>query len=98
MAGKCAVPGRKFNLKGTVSGEVDGGTIRGRWSNPFGVGSASVRGHQSGNRVLLDFRAPYPDTKERVPQQMEWNIADNAFAITTRLNDGQVMGELTFSR
>ncbi len=98
VTGKCAVPGRKFNLKGTVSSEVDGGTIRGRWSNPFGAGSASVRGRQSGNRVFLDFRAPHPDTKEKVLQQMEWQIADNAFAITTRLHDGQVMSELKFSR
>ena len=98
VTGKCAVPGRKFNLTGTVSSTVDGGPIRGRWSNPFGAGSASVEGHQSGNRVFLDFRAPHPDTKEKVAQQMEWLLADNAFSITTRLHDGQIISELKFAR
>lgn len=98
VTGKCAVPGRKFNLRGVVSSEVDGGAIRGSWANPFGAGSASVSGSQSGNRVTLDFRAPHPDTKEDVPQQMEWTIGDRAFSITTKLGDGEVMSELKFGR
>ncbi|MEM6460673.1 MAG: hypothetical protein AAF724_02015 [Pseudomonadota bacterium] len=99
VKGQCAVPGRKFDLTGTVSRRNGGDVISGQWSNPFGTGNASVRGAQSGNRIDLDFSAPHPDTNRRAAHRMQWDIGDGTFSLTTRLVDDDItLSELRFSR
>ena len=99
VEGRCAVPGRKFNLEGSVSRRLDSGAITGRWSNPFGAGIAAVTGTQSGNRITLQFKAPHPDTGKNAPHLMLWDIETGRFSLTTRLPDqGITLSELQFRR
>ena len=97
--GRCAVPGRKFTLTGSVTRKPDSETIAGRWSNPFGAGAASVTGSQSGNRITLRFDAPHPDTGNKAPHLLLWDIEPGRFSLTTSLPDeGVTLSELQFSR
>jgi hypothetical protein len=99
VKGRCAVPGRKFNLTGSVTRKLDSETIAGRWSNPFGAGIAAVTGSQSGNRITLRFNAPHPDTGKKAPHLMLWDIETGKFSLTTRLPDeGITLSELQFNR
>ncbi len=86
VSGKCAVPGKKFELKGTVSANLSGTRISGRWSNPFGIGSTSVEGTLFANQAFLDFKAPLDGSKKPVRQQMIWQKKSRGFTITNQLS------------
>lgn len=99
VEGQCAVPGRKFDLTGSVTRSLSSGTISGRWSNPFGAGGTAVNGAQSESQITLSFSAPHPDTGKRAAHLMFWDIEDGTFSLTTRLRDDDItMSELQFSR
>ncbi len=99
VKGRCAVPGRKFDLTGSITRNIRSGAISGRWSNPFGAGGASVTGAESGSRITLSFTAPHPDTGNKAAHLMLWDIANGKFTLTTRLgDDGIALSELHFSR
>ena len=100
VIGKCAVPGRKFDLSGTVSARDGSNEINGRWSNPFGMGSTRVNGRRSGDQILFTFRAKDPETKTLVNQAMKWIRSGEGFSITT-LNleeNGDVSSKIEFRR
>lgn len=99
VEGRCAVPGKKFTLTGSVTRKADSDTVTGRWSNPFGAGAAAVTGTQSANRITLRFVAPHPDTGRKVPHLMLWDIEPDGFSLTTSLpHEGVILSELQFSR
>lgn len=99
VEGRCAVPGKRFVLTGSVTRKQGDDTITGRWSNPFGAGAATVSGSQSGNRITLRFDAPHPDTGKRVAHLMLWDMEPGKFSLTTSLPDeGITLSELQFSR
>lgn len=99
VEGRCAVPGRRFNLTGSVSRKADGQSYSGRWSNPFGAGAASVTGTQSGKRITLRFSAPHPDTGKKAAHLMQWDIESDGFSLITVLpGEGTTLSELRFSR
>lgn len=100
VSGKCVVPGKKFELKGSVSSQTGDKVISGRWANPFGFGSTSVKGTQEGNRVVLNFSAPDPTTKKDIKQQMNWQISAGGFRIVNRVREGGkgTLSDLRFSR
>ena len=99
VEGRCAVPGKKFTLTGSVTRKRDSDTITGRWSNPFGAGAAAVSGSQSGNRITLRFDALHPDTGKEVAHLMVWDIEPGTFSLTTSLpEEGTTLSELQFSR
>ncbi|MEM9105743.1 MAG: hypothetical protein AAGC96_08810 [Pseudomonadota bacterium] len=99
VEGRCAVPGKKFTLTGSMTRKLDGDTITGRWSNPFGAGAAGVSGRQTGNRITLRFAAPHPDTGKRTTHLMIWDIEPGKFSLITSLPDeGITLSDLQFSR
>lgn len=97
VSGSCAVPGKKFDMNGTVSANVDGTLVKGRWSNPFGVGSTAVNGSLSESNALLSFSGPLRGSKKSVPQQMVWNRNTNGFVIINKVNETS-LGNLKFVR
>ncbi len=100
VSGKCAVPGKKFDFKGAVSSKDGNDVIIGRWANPFGFGSTSVKGRLQGKKAVLNFTAPDPETKKDVDQQMIWRVSGGGFRITSRLRGGGNMqlSDLRFRR
>ncbi len=100
VSGKCAVPGKKFDFKGAVSSKSGSDVISGRWANPFGFGSTIVKGSGQGNRALLNFTAPDPETKKDVDQQMNWQLSAGGFRITSRVRGGgnTELSDLRFKR
>lgn len=101
VSGRCAAPGRRFDLSGRMTAE--GGRLSGRWSNPFGAGVADVAGRSRGQTMTLSFRGRDPDTGERFKGQMRWTVGDDRFSITTAsapINGEtyRVVGEINFER
>lgn len=85
VSGKCVVPGKKFDLKGSVTSQNDSNILTGRWANPFGFGSTGVEGVSKENEAILNFSAPDPETKRDVDQQMNWQVSADGFRIISRL-------------
>ena len=100
VKGICAVPGKKFKMNGTVSGEKESNQIKGRWSNPFGIGSTAVTGEEIENTITLNFTARHPDTGKPSEQIMQWKPIEDGFELTTQLNDDEQtqINNLTFKR
>ncbi len=100
VSGKCVVPGKKFDLKGAVAAQDGSMVVTGRWANPLGFGSTSVKGTHQGNRVVLNFSAPDPKTKKNIKQQMDWQISASGFRIINRVRDGgkDTLSDLKFRR
>lgn len=100
VRGLCAVPGRKFDMKGTVSSDPDSDQISGRWSNPFGAGSTSVRGRQTGDIIQLNFVGRDEQTGKKQNQEMIWRLVKGGFEIVTRLADNPEteLGRIRFAR
>jgi len=101
VSGRCAAPGRRFDLSGRMTAQ--GGRLRGRWSNPFGGGAADISGRSRGRTMTLSFRGRDPDTGERFKGQMRWTVGDDRFTITTAsapINGEtyRVVGEISFAR
>lgn len=100
VSGKCAVPGKKFDFKGAVSSKSGSNAISGRWANPFGFGSTIVKGSGQGNRAVLNFTAPDPETKKDIDQQMNWSLSAGGFRITSRVrgSGSNELSDLRFKR
>lgn len=100
VTGKCVVPGRKFDLSGTVSARDGSNEINGRWSNPFGMGSTRVNGRRSGDQIRFTFSAKDPETKMLVDQAMKWIRSGEGFSITTlnQEENGEALSKIEFRR
>lgn len=100
VSGKCVVPGKKFDLKGAVISQNGSKVITGRWANPFGFGSTSVKGTHQKDRAVLNFTAPDPKTKKDIKQQMDWQISAGGFRIINRVREGakDTLSDLRFRR
>ena len=98
--GKCAVPGKRFNLNGDVSALDGTNVIKGRWTNPFGIGSALVNGRRNGDRVYFTFRVKDPETNRSIERGMSWTRRKDGFSITTHdlENDRADLSQIEFKR
>ena len=98
--GKCVVPGKRFNLNGDVSALDGTNVIKGRWTNPFGTGSALINGRRNDDRVYFTFRVKDPDTNKSIERAMSWTRMNDGFSITTHdLEDnGSELSQIEFKR
>lgn len=98
IKGKCAVPGRSFNMKGTVS-EKQGGKISGRWSNPFGPGSKAIAGTVDAKGIALNVSVPVRRGGHAQPHRMVWSKTNNGFVLTNQnLATADLVSEVVFKR
>jgi len=100
VAGRCAVPGRKLTMSGTLNGKDGAERITGRWSNPDGIGSAGIVGIQRGNIVAFNFSAIDPETGRNLSQNVEWRISGDTLLLrsTDRTNPTVAMSKIEFAR
>ena len=98
--GKCVVPGKQFNLNGDVNALDGTNVIKGRWTNPFGIGSALVNGRRSGDQVYFTFRVKDPETNRSIERGMSWTRLKDGYSITTHdlENNGAELSQIEFQR
>lgn len=98
VSGKCAASSGTFTLLGHIAEYSGSKKLTGRWVNPRGVGSASVKGVRSGNRLtfLLDDR----DKKSNVRYKTVWNLRSDGFTLNTGHANGleNALGQISFQR
>jgi len=82
VRGKCAVPGRKFNMKGTIS-EKKGNLVAGRWFNPFGSGSTAVKGSITEDGVMLGLSIPAKRGSKAQPHRLTWAKTKAGFTMVS---------------
>ena len=76
LSGRCAVPGRKLTISGTLTGSKESEQITGRWSNPDGIGSVRVSGYQREGVVVFAFDTKDPSTGRDLAQNVEWRLSE----------------------
>ena len=98
MNGRCAVPGQKFQLRGSLIERRENGEITGRWSNPFGIGRANIKGRRSKDRIVVRLRADAPNGGI-IDQTMVWRLSANRIEMAVTSTQGnQPLSRLTFKR
>lgn len=102
VSGRCAAPGRRFDLSGSMTADGDG-RLTGRWSNPFGAGATDVYGRSRGQTMTVSFRGRDPDTGESLKGRMRWTVGAGRFSITTMTapvdsDTYRVVGEINFEQ
>jgi len=100
VSGKCVTPGKKVDLDGMIASADGRSRYVGRWSNPFGIGSAAVHGTRQGQSINLRFTAKDPETNESVDQAMTWRITEREFTMSSHANAAkdQVLSSIVFRR
>ncbi len=102
IRGKCAVPGKSYDLRSFIARKADG-TYEGQWSNPGGEGAADLTGRRDGDRLVLHYDGRHPDTARRVEGTMTWTIGADSFVLSNTVTDVAAAktwqaGAMTFAR
>ncbi|MBJ3764551.1 hypothetical protein ILP92_17590 [Maribius pontilimi] len=98
VRGRCAVPGRSFDIDGALARRPDD-RLRGFWSDPEGRGQTSVVGRSEGDRVAFAFSATDPDTGIDVSQTVTWTLSGDTLRFLSRHRaEGTVMADIRFTR
>jgi len=97
--GKCAVPGRKLDISGTLTANDGAQGITGRWSNPDGLGSVRVRGQQRDDTVAFTYEATNPVTGKTHAQNVEWRVKDSTLRLVSADPEqpGLLMSDILFA-
>lgn len=100
LTGMCAVPGRRLEISGALTGKAGAEQITGRWSNPDGLGSTQITGLQRAGIVAFTFRAVDPGTGRKVSQNVEWRVAQGTLRLraTDRADPSIMMSDITFQQ
>ena len=102
IRGKCATPGKSYDMRGFVA-RRDDGSYSGQWSNPGGEGAANLSGRRSGETLVMRYDGRHPDTKRRIAGTMTWRIGKDGFSLSNSVTDVASSatwraGEMTFKR
>ena len=96
VRGRCAVPGRTFEIDGALKHE-DGGRLSGFWRNPHGPGQTSVSGQVFGDTAQFAFRARDPAADTDVSQVVTMQIVSEGLRLVARsLTDNSVLADIEF--
>ena len=97
VRGRCAVPGRKFEIDGALIDK--NGAISGFWRNPDGPGQVRVSGQTRDDAVYFSFSATDPDTGRDVSQLVTWHLDGSGLTFEARHRATDTpMAEIEFSR
>ena len=96
VRGRCAVPGRTFEIDGALKHE-DGDRLSGFWRNPDGPGQTSVGGRVSGDTVRFAFSAKDPGTGRDLSQVVTLQLGAQGLRFSARSRaDDSVMADIAF--
>jgi hypothetical protein len=100
LKGLCAVPGRRIDIGGRLSGTQGSTQVSGRWSNPDGIGSVPVSGLQRDGLVAFTFAATEIATGRDLAQNVEWRVSEGELRLrsTDRADPTIHMSDISFSR
>lgn len=98
IRGRCAVPGRSFEVHGALARRGDG-RLRGFWSNPDGPGQTSISGRVEDQKVEFTFSAKDPATGEDVSQIVRWTLEGDVLRfVSWHRVEGVIMADITLER
>ncbi len=98
VRGRCAVPGRTFEIDGALK-EEGGGRLSGFWRNPDGPGQVSISGQIVDDAAQFTFRAKEPGTGVDISQVITLQITSGVFRLSARSRaDTSDMAEIEFGR
>lgn len=98
VAGRCAVPGRSFDIDGTLVLGEDG-KVSGFWSNPDGPGQTAISGKAQGDAVYFTFRAKSPATGQDLSQIVTLSLKGDQLRLGTVTRDERIaIADILFAR
>lgn len=98
IKGRCAVPGRRFDIDGALIAQ-DNGRVRGHWSNPDGPGRTAISGQIDGDAVHFTFRATDPASGTDVSQVSTWRLDGDVLSFLSVIrSDCDPMSSIEFHR
>ncbi len=98
VRGRCAVPGRTFEIDGALK-EEDDDRLSGFWRNPDGPGQTSISGRVDSETVQFAFSAKHPRTGRDLSQIITMQMAAGTLRYSSRSRvDKSAMADIEFRR
>ena len=98
IAGRCAVPGRSFDIEGSLVLGNDG-KISGYWSNPDGPGQTAVSGKAQGDAVYFTFHAKSLATGQDISQIVTLSLNGDQLRLSAVTRDKRIaVADILFQR